>query len=69
MQTRGFSLDKEAATPTGAYYAWGSTAGQPSHTPHINSSERSFVGTAEGFRRPVLAGRGASGAFSQLVRA
>lgn len=62
-------LEEGTATPTGAYYAWGSAAGQPDHMPNLGSSERFLVGTAEGFRRPVPAGRVASENFRQLVSA
>ena len=69
MQARGFSLEEEALTPTGQFHAWSSAAGQPDHNPSRNSSERAFVGTAEGFRRPVRVARDISGAFPQMVNA
>ena len=69
MQTMTAGLDEEALTPPGPDCAWQSAAGQPHHMPSIDSSTRSHVGPAQGFRRPGPAGRIAHGAFpvTQMV--
>jgi len=69
VQTRGFTHDDEAFTPPQSAYAQHSAEGQLQYMPNMNSSDRAYVGTADGFRRLVAAARGAPGPYSapQLV--